>query len=163
MKMLFVAVGILTSLPQLTLAECDSTISPKDTIGGVQKKMDCLAAENRQLKLALEDSHPTNNNNSHWEHVALQPSNGGEGVAAWLTEKGRKASDVVVAVDGAHNYFHIWWRGQEAGRRYSYHMGSADDLQAGSTISYFLNSATTVFAGIGGNNNVAVPVYFTLR
>ena len=152
MKSLYL-LTMLAICSSFAMGQCDHTYTLKNTPRELIAKMDCLVAENNKLKQAAATP-----GNGHWEHY-IHEAKGGEYVASWLTKKGRNPSDVVVSYDGAHNTFHVWLRGSDAGRRYDYRAGSSDDLKEGSQASYFLSNDKTLFIGIGGANNVAVPIY----
>jgi hypothetical protein len=56
MKNTILAILLLLTFTAPAFCECDSKISADDTIGSVQKKLDCLAAENAVLKGSLAAS-----------------------------------------------------------------------------------------------------------
>jgi hypothetical protein len=46
--------AILLAIPLVAVADCQTTIAASDTIGDVKAKLNCLAKENADLKVALQ-------------------------------------------------------------------------------------------------------------
>ena len=89
------------------------------------------------------------------------PKADGRQVADRLTRIGPPQDAVVVAYDGSsNNTFHVWYRGQGSGTRYSYTYAENAELTDPPRTNYFLPEAGVVPAGIGGAGNTAVPIYF---